>query len=111
MIAPLWIPHKGEHTCSKVGVSKVSGETDVDDNDAQENVFHFDSAGGSPHSSILFEAAFRNPKNSTSIIYASANNVPRGWEVTFEHQWVVLPGIICIFLILLILFFFFCNLS
>ena len=89
--APVWQPAKGEHTCAKVAITRVSGETDVDDNDAQENVFDFDSAGGSPHEAVLFESAFRNPRNVTSIVFATASGVPNGWELTFEHAWVVLP--------------------
>ena len=89
--APLWRPVAGEHTCAKVGISKIEGETTIADNEAQENVFTFDSGGGSPHEAILFETMFRNPQNLTALIHAHAENVPRGWEVTFEHSWVVLP--------------------
>jgi hypothetical protein len=67
-----------------------SGENNVDDNDAQENIFNFDVGGGSPHDALLFNAAVRNPQNHTAIVYMKADSVPRGWEVTFEHAWVVL---------------------
>jgi hypothetical protein len=89
--APLWRPVAGEHTCAKVAISKIEGETTIADNEAQENIFTFDSGGGSPHEAILFETMFRNPQNLTALIHARAENVPRGWEVTFEHSWVVLP--------------------
>jgi hypothetical protein len=89
--APLWRPTVGEHTCAKVAVSKMEGETTVDDNEAQENVFVFDTGTGSPAESLLFEVQFNNPENATQTVFANADNVPVGWEVTFEHAWVVLP--------------------
>lgn len=89
--APLWRPVVGEHTCAKVAVSKLEGETTVDDNEAQENIFVFDSGSGSPAESLLFEVSFNNPENATQTVFANADNVPVGWEVTFEHSWVVLP--------------------
>ena len=91
--APIWSPSVGEHTCAKVAISKLNGENNVDDNSAQENIFDFDVGGGSPHDALLFQFAVRNPRNETAVLYLKAENVPRGWEVTFQHAYVVLGAL------------------
>lgn len=39
---------------------------------------------------MMFQTAVRNPRNETAVVYLHAENVPHGWEVTYEHAWVVL---------------------
>ncbi|XOF33597.1 MAG: IPT/TIG domain-containing protein [Candidatus Electrothrix sp. YB6] len=86
-----WTPAEGEHTCLKVAVETQLGETDVNDNSAQENVFNFDTSGASPHEPILLEVNLQNPKNEWTHIQMHPQGIPAGWEVTVEHGWVWLP--------------------
>jgi len=86
-----WFPQVGEHTCLKVAVETQSCETNVDDNDAQENVFDFDTSGASPHQPIDVEVSVQNPLPKWTLIYLHPQGVPVGWEATVEHGWLWLP--------------------
>ena len=86
-----WFPVEGEHTCLKVATETQIGETDVDDNDAQENVFDFDTSGSSPHQPIYFETRVQNPLSEWALIHLLPRGVRPGWECTVEHGWLWLP--------------------
>ena len=86
-----WYPVVGEHTCLKVATETQIGETDVADNDAQENVFNFDTSGASPHQPIFFEVSVQNPLSEWALIHMHPRGLRPGWESTTEHGWVWLP--------------------
>lgn len=86
-----WFPTSGNHTCLKVAVESQLGETDVDDNGAQENVFTFDTAGASPHKPIFFETSVQNPLKRWALIYLRPRGIRPGWEATLENGWLWLP--------------------
>ncbi|MGH9462740.1 MAG: CARDB domain-containing protein, partial [Vicinamibacteria bacterium] len=86
-----WFPRVGEHTCLKVAVETQIGETDVDDNEAQENVFDFDTSGASPHAPIDLTVSVQNPLSTWTLIHLHPQGIPVGWEATVEHGWIWLP--------------------
>jgi hypothetical protein len=86
-----WSPKVGEHTCLKVGIETQLGETDVNDNEAQENIFHFDTSGSSPHEPIFFEVSVQNPLSEWALIHMRPRGLRAGWESTVEHGWLWLP--------------------
>jgi hypothetical protein len=86
-----WYPAVDEHTCLKVAVETQLGETDVNDNDAQENVFNFDTSGASPHEPIYFETSVQNPMPDWMLVYLRPRGIKPGWEATVEHGWLWLP--------------------
>lgn len=86
-----WHPTVGEHTCLKVAVETQLGEVNVNDNEAQENVFSFDTSGSSPHQPIFFEVNVQNPLPKWSLIYMHPRGLPLGWEATVENGWLWLP--------------------
>ena len=56
-----WFPVRGEHTCIKVEIESQTGETEVNDNGAQENVSVFNTEGASPHEPIVLDVRLQNP--------------------------------------------------
>ena len=86
-----WYPVVGEHTCLKVASETQIGETNVEDNDAQENIFNFDTAGSSPHEPIFFEVSVQNPLPEWALIHMHPRGLRPGWESTTEHGWIWLP--------------------
>jgi len=87
-----WVPALGEHTCLKVHASQQLGEVSGGNNSAQENVFDFVAAGGSPVEPVIARTAIRNPHDERRLVRLSVHGVPRGWRVHFPHSWVWLDG-------------------
>ena len=87
-----WTPVVGEHTCLKVYAGHQLGETTGGDNSAQENVFEFEAAGGSPVDPVFIPTAVRNPLDERRMVRLAISGVPRGWSVYFPHAWVWLDG-------------------
>ncbi|MGH3453907.1 MAG: IPT/TIG domain-containing protein [Nocardioidaceae bacterium] len=83
-----WKPSVGEHSCLKVAVLPQSGEIDVDNNSAQENVFTFDSAGSSSHDPVELTTNVRSPLTVWRKIDAVVKGLPPGWHAVVNHAWV-----------------------
>jgi hypothetical protein len=65
-----------------------SDETTPEDNYAQENVFDFDSPGGSSHKPVVIDAAVRSPFTIWRKIDLRTQGLPPGWHVVVNHGWV-----------------------
>lgn len=87
-----WVPAVGRHTCLKVYAGHQLGETTGGDNAAQENVFDFEAAAGSPADPVFIPTAVRNPADERRLVRVAVSGVPAGWSVFFPHAWVWLDG-------------------
>jgi hypothetical protein len=88
-----WVPVVGKHTCLKAYASAQFGEISGHNNSAQENVFDFISAGGSPCDPVLVRTAIRNPIEERRPVFVTLHGVPRGWSAQIPHAWVWLDGL------------------
>ena len=87
-----WVPAIGQHTCLRVEIlPKTGSEINVGNNIAQENVFTFDSAGGSSHQPVIVETAVRSPFTVWKRVDLVADGLPEGWHAVVDHAWVWLP--------------------
>jgi hypothetical protein len=82
-----WKPSLDKHTCLKVAVLPRTGEINVDNNFAQENVGTFDSAGGSSHEPIMLETHVRSPFTVWRKVDAVVRDLPAGWHAVVNHAW------------------------
>lgn len=80
-----WRPSVGEHTCVKVEIHKMTGEVTFDNNGAQENFNDFEAVSASPYNVVEFDFIARNPYEVPAIMDLNARNLPKGWNVAFEH--------------------------
>lgn len=87
-----WVPVAGRHTCLKAYVSAQFGEISGHNNAAQENVWDFISAGGSPCEPVMVRTAVRNPVEERRAVQVALHGVPRGWMAQLPHAWVWLDG-------------------
>ena len=87
-----WVPVIDKHTCLKVFASQQLGEISGDNNGAQENVFDFQAAGGSPADPLLIRTAIRNPSDDRRAIHVSLRGLPLGWVAQIPHAWIWLDG-------------------
>jgi len=87
-----WVPTVGQHSCLRVEIMpQPNNESIVGNNMAQENVFTFDSAGGSSHQPVVVEAAVRSPFMVWKRVDLFANGLPDGWHAVVDHAWMWLP--------------------
>ncbi len=87
-----WVPVVGKHTCLKVFASQQLGEISGGNNGAQENVFDFQAAGGSPADPLFIKTAIRNPLDERAAIQVSLRGLPLGWAAQIPNAWVWLDG-------------------
>jgi hypothetical protein len=87
-----WVPVVGRHTCLKAYASAQLGEISGHNNWAQENVFDFRSAGGSPCEPVLVRTAIRNPLDERRAVLIALDGVPLGWQAQVPNAWVWLDG-------------------
>jgi len=87
-----WVPVVDKHTCLKVFASQQLGEISGDNNGAQENVFDFQAAGGSPTEPLFIRTAIRNPLDERRAIHVSLRGLPIGWVAQIPHSWIWLDG-------------------
>jgi hypothetical protein len=83
-----WTPVVGQHTCLKVYASQQLGEISGGNNSAQENVFDFEAAAGSPATPVFIRTAIRNPLDERRMVSIALSGVPQGYRVHFPHAWV-----------------------
>jgi hypothetical protein len=87
-----WIPAVDKHTCLKVAILPEIGEIETDNNLAQENVAHFDSASASSHQPVILDAEVRSPFIVGRKVDLVARAIPPGWHVVIDHAWQWLAG-------------------
>jgi hypothetical protein len=83
-----WTPVVGQHTCLKVYATQQLGEISGGNNSAQENVFDFEAAAGSPATPVFIRTAIRNPLDERRMVSIALSGVPQGYRVHFPHAWV-----------------------
>jgi hypothetical protein len=87
-----WVPVVGKHTCLRVFASQQLGEISGGNNGAQENVFDFQAAVGSPADPVFIRTAIRNPLDKPRAVHLSTRGLPVGWAAQIPHAWVWLDG-------------------
>jgi hypothetical protein len=83
-----WQPQADAHTCIKVAIYPQVGEIETNNNGTQENVFTFDSGGGSSHDPVLIDAIVRSPFTIWKRVDAVVRGLPYGWHAVVDHSWV-----------------------
>ncbi len=83
-----WQPAADSHTCIKVSIYPQVGEIETNNNSSQENVFSFDSPGGSSHDPVLIDAMVRSPFTIWKRVDAVVRGLPYGWHAVIDHSWV-----------------------
>jgi hypothetical protein len=86
-ISSNWTPIIDRHTCLKVFIQQQLGEVQGNNNQAQENVFHFEAPASSRPKSIVMPVAVRNPLNRQTLVMINVRSVPKGYTVQFPHRW------------------------
>jgi M6 family metalloprotease-like protein len=86
-----WVPSVDRHTCLRVFIQPQQGEVTFDNNEAQENINHFDTKSGSPYSAIEFDVTVRNPYTVPATFDLRARGVPNNWFVALDKDSVYLP--------------------
>ncbi|WP_411139368.1 IPT/TIG domain-containing protein [Streptomyces sp. C10] len=82
-----WIPERTAHTCIKVAVLPQTGEIEVNNNLAQENVAVFDSAASSSHQPVVLEAEVRSPFSVWRRVDLVVRGLPQGWHAAVDKSW------------------------
>lgn len=90
-----WSPAVGEHTCLRVIVEHKNGEVTFDNNEAQENIFDFDTGASSPYTAIEFDVNVRNPYTIPVSVDMRVRGVPEDWFVALDKATLLLrPGMV-----------------
>lgn len=88
-----WFPAVGEHTCLRVIIEHKNGEVTFENNEAQENIFDFDTAASSPYEPIEFDVNVRNPYTIPVSADMRVRGVPQDWFVALDKATLLLrPG-------------------
>ena len=88
-----WVPAVGEHTCLRVIISPQNGEVTFENNEAQENIFDFDTAAASPYEPVEFDVNLRNPYTIPVSADLRVRGLPEEWFVALDKASVHLrPG-------------------
>jgi len=88
LVACDWYPAADQHTCLKVAILPQIGEIEPNNNQAQENVFTFDSPGSSSHDPVSLAARVRSPFTILKKVTSVVRGLPMGWHVVVDHAWV-----------------------
>lgn len=91
LVTANWFPERDKHTCVKVEIETQLGETEVNDNGAQENVSVFNTEGSSPHQPVVLDVRLQNPLPRWAKLELGVRGLPAGWELSTEHRWIWLP--------------------
>lgn len=90
-----WIPQMPEgsetgvlqiHSCVKVEIEPVTGETNIDNQRAHENIGHFEVTPGSPFIPAKLEFIVANPFPKTQRIFLMLSELPSGWNATLDKD-------------------------
>ncbi len=76
------------HTCIKVEIEPVPGETNIDNQFAQENIGHFEITTGSGFRPAKMEFIVANPYPSTQRIFLvlDLSDAPTGWSAVLDND-------------------------
>ncbi len=80
------------HTCTKVEIEPVPGETNTDNQCAQENINHFEITTGSGFQNVTTTFMVGNPYPQTQRIFLQLLELPSGWNVTLDKDTFLLDA-------------------
>jgi len=83
-----WTPTVGQHTCIKVEIERIPGESDIYNNQGQENVTDFYTGSSSPWHPVPIPIVVANPFDSEKRIDIRVEGLPAGWRADIDHTWV-----------------------
>ena len=87
-----WTPTVGSHTCIKVEVDHVVGESDINNNFAQENITNFYTGSSSPWHEVVIPMDVANPFPERKRVDIQVAGLPAGWRAKVENLWVNLDA-------------------
>lgn len=90
-VAVEWVPATTGHTCIRMWAQPVSGEYNVNDNRAQENIFEIDAPAASIPDPITFPLQVQNPLDEEAIVFLTISGVPHGYIAQLPYSRVKLP--------------------
>jgi M6 family metalloprotease-like protein len=76
------------HSCIKVEIEPVPGETNIDNQFAQENIYHFEITTGSGFRPATMEFIVANPYPTTQRIFLvlDLSELPIGWTAVLDND-------------------------
>jgi hypothetical protein len=92
MVFAEWTPTVSSHTCIKVEIAPVSGESDPNNNFAQENVDDFYTGSNSPWHTVTIPIDVANPFDDPRRVDIEVGGLPPGWRAELDHKWIQLAG-------------------
>jgi hypothetical protein len=90
MIFTTWTPTVAAHTCIKVEIDHVAGESDINNNFAQENITDFYTGSSSPWHEVSIPLDVANPFPETKRVDIQVVDLPQGWRAKIANRWVTL---------------------
>ncbi|MFC1766897.1 CARDB domain-containing protein, partial [Planctomycetota bacterium] len=90
-----WRPTVGKHTCLRAVIENQPGELSTTNNEAQENVAHFETSSSSPYQPVTLTMRVSNPfKHDPTPVRTHVRDIPEGWavEVDPEHMLLMPDG-------------------
>lgn len=89
----LWRTQTAAHTCLKARIVHDPAETNALNNEAQENVTHFETTEGSPWKPISVKMEVSNPhKEEKTPVHIHVRDIPPGWAIGIEPRDLVLEA-------------------
>lgn len=85
-----WTPIGSGHTCIKVEVEPISGETSFTDNMAQENFSVFEVASSSPYPDFNFTFMLFNSFKKKTQYSVRTGSIPENVTLTLDHSYPVI---------------------
>lgn len=85
-----WYPAVDEHTCLRVIIHDKNGEVTFENNEAQENIFNFDTEAASPYDAIELDMMVRNPFTIPIAADIRTRGVPEDWFVALDKASIFL---------------------
>lgn len=92
MVFTTWTPTVNSHTCIKVEIDHVTGEADINNNFAQENINDFYTGTGSPWHAVPIPIDVANPFEEQKQVFIEVAGLPTGWRAKVEKRWVMLDA-------------------
>jgi hypothetical protein len=80
-----WKPTVGKHTCLRATIEHLPNEVTTTNNQAQENVSHFETSSSSPYEPITLTVRVNNPFDTEPArVRNHVRNIPEGWAVELD---------------------------
>jgi hypothetical protein len=83
-----WIPDAdgNPHSCAYVRLENTFNDSNLDNNDAQENLEELTSNTASPYDAVQYQFTFQNPYDHARLFYFRTDGVPAGWTHSFTRR-------------------------